>query len=142
MKYLKQFEETVRSGVFVVSVGTCEQEYPGIKRVNKIDSIGKQNNHIGARANLGIPTDRYLQKLRKGDLPSGAENIARAPWPPRPPELASWPIALRERWGVHSAELEILGMAFPASERRAFEWVKGETRARSSLGKQPSPVAP
>jgi hypothetical protein len=42
----------------------------------------------------------------------------------RPAELATWPLALRERWGVHAAELEILGTPFPESERKAFEFLK------------------
>jgi hypothetical protein len=30
---------------------------------------------------------------------------------------------LRERWGVHASELEVLGVPFPESERRAHEFV-------------------
>jgi hypothetical protein len=134
VKYLNQFKETVRSGGFVGFVGTCGQEYPEIKGVNKIDSIGKTNNHVGTREKIDIPTGRYLQNLQKGGLPSGespytCRQVPTKPTKPspsrwqRPPELAKWPLALRERWGVHASELEVLGVPFPESERRAFEFV-------------------
>jgi hypothetical protein len=41
----------------------------------------------------------------------------------RPTELAAWPQSKREAWGVHAAEMEILGTPLPESERRAFEFV-------------------
>ena len=31
------------------------------------------------------------------------------PWPPRPAELASWPLAWRERWGWLANDLEARG---------------------------------
>jgi hypothetical protein len=59
------------------------------------------------------------------------ETTNRPPvWPPRPTELATWPLSLRERWGVHAAELEILGTPFPESERRAYEHVRALLIAR------------
>jgi hypothetical protein len=59
------------------------------------------------------------------EAPTETRNT-RPAWPPRPTELATWPLSLRERWGVHAAELEILGTPFPQSERRAYEYVRDQ----------------
>jgi hypothetical protein len=45
---------------------------------------------------------------------------APAPWPPRPTELAAWPVERREAWGRRAAALEGAGVPWPESERRAF----------------------
>jgi hypothetical protein len=47
-------------------------------------------------------------------------------WPPRPAELAGWPIARRERWGQLANELQDQGVHWPEDERLAFEKVKAE----------------
>jgi hypothetical protein len=47
-------------------------------------------------------------------------------WPPRPRELAKWPIERRQRWGELANKLEDKGVEWPESERRAFEQVKAE----------------
>jgi hypothetical protein len=49
-----------------------------------------------------------------------------APWPPRPSELALWPVKRRQRWGELANQLEDCGVPFPESERRAFEQIKAE----------------
>jgi hypothetical protein len=59
--------------------------------------------------------------------PSGTEAPAPlAPWPPRPAELADWPVEWRERWGRLANELEDQGMPFPQHEIEAFRRVKTE----------------
>jgi hypothetical protein len=55
------------------------------------------------------------------------------PWPPRPAELAGWPIEWRERWGRLANQLEEEGVPFPESERAAFGVVKAE-RAERRVG--------
>jgi hypothetical protein len=52
------------------------------------------------------------------------------PWPPRPPELARWPVAWRAKWGLLANELESQGVPFPECERRAFDRLKAERGAR------------
>jgi hypothetical protein len=49
-----------------------------------------------------------------------------APWPPRPAELAEWPLEWRQRWGLLANELEDAGTSFPECERQAFARVKAE----------------
>jgi hypothetical protein len=52
-----------------------------------------------------------------------------APWPPRPAELASWPLEWRQRWGLLANELEAAGIPRPEHERQAFDIVKAEMEA-------------
>jgi hypothetical protein len=49
--------------------------------------------------------------------------------PPRPAELADWPISWRERWGRLANDLEARGTPFPESEAQAFRHVKIEIGA-------------
>jgi hypothetical protein len=42
------------------------------------------------------------------------------PWPPRPAELANWPIEKREAWGRLANDLNDQNIEFPECERRAF----------------------
>ena len=59
--------------------------------------------------------------------PSGTEAPAvEVLWPPRPAELADWPIAWRERWGRLANDLGGQGTLFPDSEAQAFRQVKAE----------------
>jgi len=56
-----------------------------------------------------------------------AEPVAPvAPWPPRPAELAEWPIPWRERWGRLANQLQDQGVPWPDHERQAFDRVKAE----------------
>ena len=61
-------------------------------------------------------------------LLSGVESPAPPPppWPPRPLELAEWPVEWRARWGRRANELEDSGIPWPEHERRAFHEVKAE----------------
>ncbi len=64
---------------------------------------------------------------RDTQSPSGTEApAASTPWPPRPDELASWPLEWRERWGSLANDLEARGTPWPQSEVEAFRQVKGE----------------
>jgi hypothetical protein len=51
------------------------------------------------------------------------------PWPPRPAELARWPLEWRAKWGLLANELESQGLKFPECERRAFDIIKAEMEA-------------
>ncbi len=42
------------------------------------------------------------------------------PWPPRPAELANWPVDRRERWGHRTNELIDQGLGWREAERQAF----------------------
>jgi hypothetical protein len=59
---------------------------------------------------------------RSGDEPSKLV----PPWPPRPAQLVTWPVPLRQRWGELANALENQGVPFPDSERRAFAQVRSE----------------
>ena len=54
------------------------------------------------------------------------------PWPPRAPELVSWLIPWRQRWGELSNQFEDEGIPFPESERHAYHQVKVEMAARKA----------
>src|SRR5262245_29125911 len=45
------------------------------------------------------------------------------PWPPRPRELASWPVERRQQWGELANQFEDEGVKWPESERRAYEQI-------------------
>jgi hypothetical protein len=49
-----------------------------------------------------------------------------APWPPRPAELAHWPVEWRAKWGVRANELQDQGVPWPEHERQAFHQIKAE----------------
>jgi hypothetical protein len=53
----------------------------------------------------------------------------RSPGPPRPPELARWPIERREQWGRLANDLQDQGVPWPEHERQAFDLVKAEMEA-------------
>jgi hypothetical protein len=50
----------------------------------------------------------------------------KPPWPPRPPELASWPIGRREAWGRLANQLEDGGLSWNEAEQRAFAQVNAQ----------------
>ncbi len=52
------------------------------------------------------------------------DNPVLPPWPPRPAELAEWPVEWRARWGRRANELQDQGIPWPDHERRAFAEVK------------------
>jgi hypothetical protein len=80
--------------------------------------------------------DRALIRTRKSDLVALLVATGRAvavrgptPWPPRPAELARWPLEWRQRWGLLANKLEDQGLKFPECERRAFDQIKAEKEA-------------
>jgi hypothetical protein len=70
-------------------------------------------------------------KTSSVDQEIGFAGFAGAAWPPRPVELAHWPIERRERWGWLANQHELDGVPFPESERRAFDLIKTEMEAAS-----------
>src|SRR5262249_43467460 len=48
-----------------------------------------------------------------------------SPWPPRPADLAHWPDAWWERWGLRANELEASGLGWREAERQAYTELKG-----------------
>jgi hypothetical protein len=67
-------------------------------------------------------------------LPGTKAPAVLMPWPPRPAELANWPLAWRERWGRLANDLEAQGTPFPQSEAEAFRQVKGDSPRRNGSG--------
>jgi hypothetical protein len=54
------------------------------------------------------------------ELSSQPVELSPQPWPPRPAELATWPIAKRQRWGERANALEDEGLCWKDAERQAF----------------------
>jgi hypothetical protein len=48
------------------------------------------------------------------------------PWPPRPDELADWPIPWRKRWGEVANTLQDTGVPWPEHEQLAFDQIKAK----------------
>jgi hypothetical protein len=65
-------------------------------------------------------------------LLSGVESPA--PPPPRPAELAAWPLPWRQRWGELANALQDAGTPFPESEQQAFRQIKAEMDAAPDRG--------
>jgi hypothetical protein len=64
-------------------------------------------------------------------------------WPPRPAELARWPIPWRERWGRLAVELEeVLGLPWQEAEAEAYAQVRGELVASGEPLLEPEPERP
>jgi hypothetical protein len=55
-------------------------------------------------------------------------------WPPRAPELSTWPISWRERWGRRANELEEAGERWRYAERIAFIQILAERLIRTPPG--------
>jgi hypothetical protein len=83
----------------------------------------------GERAALGRHKAEVLALL-KG--PRQEDPVAPPPWPPRDPELTTWPVEWRERWGRRAAVLEGAGVPWPLSEQRAFVEIRSERAAVES----------
>src|SRR5579883_2493904 len=64
---------------------------------------------------------------------------APPPWPPRPAELARWPVEWRARWGLLANALQDEGVPWPAHEQRAFEQVKAEMTRMDHPPADPAP---
>ena len=59
----------------------------------------------------------------------GTEAPAPSPWPPRPAELADWPVEWRERWGRLANRLDDEGIPWPDHERIALDQISAERAA-------------
>jgi hypothetical protein len=80
---------------------------------------------------------KHAKEASKSPVNASVVNIDGSPltsklaWPPRPVELAHWPIEWRERWGRLANALEDNGIAFPDSEPQAFAAIKQEMETAS-----------
>jgi hypothetical protein len=54
---------------------------------------------------------------------------AKGAWPPRAPELATWPTSWRERWARRTKELEAAGERWQWAEQAAFIYIAAERLA-------------
>jgi hypothetical protein len=102
---------------------------------------------VSVGGSLGVSPDFTLQE-KKSDIPTATTyKTYKTPsdpgfvgfvgtshqespeiFPPysRPSELATWPIAWRQRWAELTADLEDAGCPWPESEMIAFTGAKGE----------------
>jgi len=65
-----------------------------------------------------------------------------ASWPPRPPELSTWPIPVRQAWADRTAELEAAGLDWREAERTAFAEVRAAVEGGAKFGPEDAPDAP
>ena len=75
---------------------------------------------------LAMPEDADVPEIpavADGPVPLAApgEPVATPAWPPRPDELAWWPIPRRQRWGERANALIDAGLDWQAAERQAFD---------------------
>ncbi len=85
---------------------------------------------IDAPAGTVTPDDRAeLARLKAAVLALLAAGPELPSWPPRPAELAGWPVESREKWGRRANELEDAGLDWRSAERQAFGEVKAERSA-------------
>ncbi len=100
----------------------------------RLDRLGITLSARGDRLHFEAPKGSMTPEIKAAlathkpallALLSGVEQPA--PWPPRPAELADWPVERREEWGRLANQLEDEGTPFPESERRAFDQVKAGT---------------
>jgi hypothetical protein len=93
--------------------------------VAELRSRGVELSAVGDRLRCEGPdsalTDDVLGELT-ARRPEILELLADegAIWPPRPDDLASWPVARREMWGIRANELEGQGLSWRDAERRAY----------------------
>jgi hypothetical protein len=76
-----------------------------------------------------LETERAAIEPSAAAIPEGDARSPR-PWPPRPTELAGWPIPWRERWGRLANDLQDQGIPWPDHEREAFDQVKAHPPQR------------
>jgi hypothetical protein len=106
-------------------------------------SIDAAGDHLTVRGPKGAAALARLLVERKPDMLAALKSehsagltlapeapISPPPWPPRPDELAHWPIPWRERWGRLANELQDQGVPWPEYERLAFGQAKAELRKR------------
>jgi hypothetical protein len=64
-------------------------------------------------------------------VPAPEAAISTPPWPPRPKELAEWPIEKRQKWGELANRLEDEDVPWPAHEQIAFSVIAAESEPRT-----------
>ncbi len=112
MNYIESYRKKIRD----TPRGSAYKTYETPSDAGFVGFIGTSQGHI---PDFSPPVD--------GD--DASTQNALPLWPPRPAELAGWPIPWRRRWGELSNEFEGRGVQFPESERRAFDLVKAEMEA-------------
>jgi hypothetical protein len=152
MKYLDAFK--AQHGNSVVSVGSSPHKYanPGectdhtaLENINTIIYYIKEPSSTRTRAvateevegrpptfsnSRGKPptktTETASETAKTDSVVFGGDKWRR------PPELATWPVEYREKWGRLANQFEDEGISFPESERRAFQQVKAERALTSA----------
>jgi len=71
--------------------------------------------------------------------PSVLAILTAPPWPPRPPELSTWPIPVRQAWADRTAELEAAGLDWREAERTAFAEVRAAVEGGAKFGPEVAP---
>jgi hypothetical protein len=106
-----------------------------LTKTTKIVSVVSVSNPEGVSAKSSIwyvdRAGRVTRDATAADLiadrgPKPTDPAPKPPWPPRPAELARWPVEWRERWGRLANQLEDQGVPWPDHERRAFDQIKAE----------------
>jgi hypothetical protein len=83
-----------------------------------LDRLGvKLSLRLVVDAPAGVMTEEVMAALaaHKLRLLAMLGGESPAPWPPRPAELASWPIAWREKWGRLANALQDQGVPWPGA---------------------------
>ncbi|WP_406699149.1 hypothetical protein V5E97_09745 [Singulisphaera sp. Ch08] len=66
------------------------------------------------------PAERPTSSLDATNSESPQQNVPFHSWPPRPKQLASWPLKKRERWGRRANQLEDEGLGWRTAEHKAY----------------------
>jgi hypothetical protein len=119
MKYLAEFLQ---------KTGHTYQEVP-TKPTEPREEEGQKPGHIYPDVPTGPTKPGSVGSV--GGSPQVCPDFA-PPWPPRPQELAAWPVAWREKWSRLANRLEDEGVPFPESERRAFHEIRASLRRGES----------
>jgi hypothetical protein len=60
--------------------------------------------------------------------------LTKTVWPPRPSELACWPIAWRQRWADRAEAHQAAGLGWQEAERLAYQATREEIRQARARG--------
>ncbi len=98
------------------------------KDAETLVSVGYENptkeyEQIAETAPDSTPEDPTLDALLEA-LP--ADHSAWGTWPPRAPELTTWPATWREKWTARTEALEAPGVSTTEAERVAFIEIAAE----------------
>src|SRR5262249_13779257 len=89
-------------------------------------AAGIELSAVGDGLRFRVPAGKMTDELRDL-LTRHKEGLLSAlcGWPPRPKELAAWPIDLRQRWGERAAELQYSGLPWREAEKQAYAELGG-----------------